>query len=352
MLSIPYRKGRNMTKETIHTTNVEKRMTDGTNSKIQDSSSKIIFGDPIFCAQFLRGYTEIPLLKNVQPEDIEDVSERYVHMFTEERDSDIVKKVKLKNSEMPFYLISLIEHKSSVEYNVVMQILRYMVYIWEDYEKECEIKQKGISKNKDFKYPPILPIIFYNGSKNWTASLQLNERIYFSDSLAEYIPDYRCMLIPIQKYSNSKIIEKKDELSLLMLINKLSEAADFKKLEKEIPPEYLQDITANTPEYLLNIMVEVIRGLLSKLNLPREEVDVFVEQVKERKMGDFFSNFKGYDVPATRREAREEAYEENYEKVIKILKELCVPLEKIEEQLMEKYSLDENEAKEKLKKYY
>ena len=345
-----------MTKETIHTTNVEKRMTDGTNSKIQDSSSKIIFGDPIFCAQFLRGYTEIPLLKNVQPEDIEDVSERYVHMFTEERDSDIVKKVKLKNSEMPFYLISLIEHKSSVEYNVVMQILRYMVYIWEDYEKECEIKQKGISKNKDFKYPPILPIIFYNGSKNWTASLQLNERIYFSDILTEYIPDYRCMLIPIQKYSNSKIIEKKDELSLLMLINKLSEAADFKKLEKEIPPEYLQDITANTPEYLLNIMVEVIRGLLSKLNLPREEVDVFVEQVKERKMGDFFSNFKGYDVPATRREAknegREEAYEENYEKVIKILKELCVPVEKIEEQLMEKYSLDENEVKEKLKKYY
>ena len=64
-----------------------------------------------------------------------------------------------------------------------MQILRYMVYIWEDYEKECEIKQKGISKNKDFKYPPILPIIFYNGSKNWTSSLQLNERIYFSDIL-------------------------------------------------------------------------------------------------------------------------------------------------------------------------
>lgn len=341
-----------MTKETIQTTKAEKQIVDGTNSKTQDSSSKIIFGDPIFCAQFLRGYTEIPLLKNVQPEDIEDVSERYVHMFTEERDSDVVKKVKLKNSEMPFYLISLIEHKSSVEYNVVMQIFRYMVYIWEDYEKECEKKQKGISKNKDFKYPPILPIIFYNGSKNWTASLQLNERIYFSDILTEYIPDYRCMLIPIQKYSNSKIIEKKDELSLLMLINKLSEAADFKKLEKEIPPEYLQDITANTPEYLLNIMVEVIRGLLSKLNLPREEVDVFVEQVKERKMGDFFSNFKGYDVPATRREAREEAYEENYEKVIKILKELCVPVEKIEEQLMEKYSLDENEAKEKLKKYY
>lgn len=336
-----------MTKET----NVMKS-TVGTNSEPLDSSSKLIFGDPIFCAQFLRGYTEIPLLKNVQPEDIEDVSERYVHMFAEERDSDVVKKVKLKDSEMPFYLISLIEHKSNVEYNIVMQILRYMVYIWEDYEKECEKKQKDISKKKEFKYPPVLPIIFYNGSNNWTASLQLKERIYLSDILADYIPDYRCMLIPIQKYSNSAIIEKKDELSLLMLINKLKEVADFKELEKEIPPKYLQDITANTPEYLLNIMSEVVRGLLSKMNLSREEIDVFVEQIKERKMGDFFSNFKGYDVPATRREAKEEAYEENYEKVIAIMKELNVPFEKIKEKLMEKYCLNEEAVEEKMEKYY
>ena len=83
------------------------------NSKVKDSSSKIIFGDPVLCSQFLRGYTEIPLLKDVQPGDIEDVSERYVHMFTAERNSDVVKKVHLKNSEMPFYLVSLIEHKKS-----------------------------------------------------------------------------------------------------------------------------------------------------------------------------------------------------------------------------------------------
>ncbi|MBR1914418.1 MAG: Rpn family recombination-promoting nuclease/putative transposase, partial [Lachnospiraceae bacterium] len=35
-------------------------------------------------------------------------------------------------------MIALIEHKSTVDYNVSMQLLRYMVYIWEDYEKEQE----------------------------------------------------------------------------------------------------------------------------------------------------------------------------------------------------------------------
>ena len=88
------------------------------------------------CSQFLHGYVNIPILKDVEPEDIEDVSNQSVHMFTEERNSDVVKKVRLKEDETSFYLISFIEHKSRVDYNVIMQILRYIVYIWEDYERE------------------------------------------------------------------------------------------------------------------------------------------------------------------------------------------------------------------------
>ena len=73
-----------------------------TNSKKRDASSKIIFEDPVLCAQFLRGYMDIPLLKDVQPEDIEDVTSRYVHMFVEERDSDVAKRVHIKSNGIPF----------------------------------------------------------------------------------------------------------------------------------------------------------------------------------------------------------------------------------------------------------
>ena len=68
-----------------------------TNTQLQDSSSKIIFDEPLLYAQFLRDYSNIPMLKNVQPEDIEDVSERFVHLFCEDRNADTVKRVKLEN---------------------------------------------------------------------------------------------------------------------------------------------------------------------------------------------------------------------------------------------------------------
>lgn len=115
----------------------QKRQNQISNSKSHDSSSKIIFGNAELCSQFLRNYMDMPILKNVKAEDIEDVSERYVPMFTEERNSDTVKRIKISEKDTIFF-VTLIEHKTKVDYNVSMQLLRYMVYIWEDYEKEME----------------------------------------------------------------------------------------------------------------------------------------------------------------------------------------------------------------------
>ena len=125
------------------------------NSQVRDSGGKIIFGDNTLCSQFLRDYIPLPYLKDVQPEDIEDVSDRFVPLFAEERNADRVKKVNIRG-EKPFFLVSLIEHKTHVDYNVCMQIFRYMVYIWDAYEKEEEQKQAGISKLAGFKVDELL----------------------------------------------------------------------------------------------------------------------------------------------------------------------------------------------------
>ena len=100
-------------KKTVKNGQERDKITEGRgldNMHYRDSSGKMIFEDPILCSQFLNHYVDIPMLKDIKPEDIEDVTERYVHMFIEERNSDVVKKVHLK--ENSFYLVSLIEHKS------------------------------------------------------------------------------------------------------------------------------------------------------------------------------------------------------------------------------------------------
>lgn len=332
------------------------------NTKRKDSSAKMIFGDPVLCAQFLNGYVDIPMLKEVKPEDIEDVSNRYVHMFTEERNSDVVKKVCVKDErgeKTSFYIVSLIEHKNQVDYNVTMQILRYMVYIWEEYEKEMEKKQKGISKTKNFRYPPVLPILFYDGTNNWTATTQLRERILLSDALLRYIPDFDCILIQLKDYSNQELMKRKDELSIVMMIDKLRSAEDFTTLEEEVDSAYIQRIVEETPEYLLNIISQIADVLLTKLNVSEDEIEEFTEKIKERKMAEFLANFKGYDVQATRaearreglREGREEMRKEAIEKFILASMDFGVTKEKVIEQLIKRYDLTEQDAKEEMAKH-
>ena len=73
------------------------------NSHVRDSGGKTIFDNPVLCSPFLRDYVDLPYLKDVRPEDIKDVSEQYITLFAEERNSDRVKRVHIGGGNTPFF---------------------------------------------------------------------------------------------------------------------------------------------------------------------------------------------------------------------------------------------------------
>ena len=95
---------------------------------VRNANSREIFKNNRLTSQFLRNYTDIPLLANVMPEDIEDVSEKYQAFLGVEFESDTIKKVYIRKAdgtiEREVYVLSLIEHKSDIDYDVAMQLLR------------------------------------------------------------------------------------------------------------------------------------------------------------------------------------------------------------------------------------
>ncbi len=283
------------------------------NPFLRDSSSKLIFGDNILCSQFLRDYADMDILRNVQPEDIEDVSERYVPLYSTERESDTVKKVNigrylpLKGDGNPLesslYIVSLIEHKTKVEYNVSMQILRYMIHIWEDYEKEMEKRYPHISARKDFRYPPVFPIVYYEGAGRWAAPCDLADRILCKELLNGYLPHFKYQVVRLQDYSNEELLSRGDEISLAMMINKIKSPADMDAFVS-LPGHRLDKILKDTPEYLLNIMSKLMRALLYNMNLEEDKVENAAAKIKERKMGRLFEGVT-FDFQAAKKEFEE-----------------------------------------------
>lgn len=261
-----------------------------TNSRTQDSAAKLIFGNNRLCSQFLRNYSGIELLKNVREEDIEDMTTRYIPMFTEERDSDVVKRVRLSNGECA-YMIALIEHKSTVDYNVTMQLMRYMVYIWEDYEKEQEKLQEGISKKKEFRYPPILPIVYYEWTDRWTAAVSFKDRIFLNDVFDEFIPDYRYKLIKLDSYTDSELIEQNDEISFVMLLDRLKDSSEFKKLKEELPEGYLDGISKMSSPDVLEVILRVVATMLRRRNISEDKIADLTDGIRRKPMGQLFEHW-------------------------------------------------------------
>ena len=72
----------------------------------------------------------------------------------------------------------------------------------------------------------------------------------------------------------------------------------------------------------MEIISKVITVMLRKLNLEENEILDFTDQVRERKMGELFENFRGYDVPAVRREAKAEGHD------TLLIEKVCIKLEK------------------------
>jgi len=266
-----------------------------------DIKSKTIFRDPTLCCQFLRDYVDHPLLKNLRPEDIEDYTDRFVSYFGVEFQADTVKRIRLRGvgkKFSEFYLISLIEHKSKVDYNISVQLLKYMVCIWAEYERQFEVKYQGEVKNKSFRYPPILPVVYYEGTGSWTAPLYLKERIFMHEVFAEYIPDFTYCLVNNRDYTNEKLLEYNDEMSLIMLLNKIQNAADLSRFLK-IPPEEINRIVKESPETVIDIIVMVIQALCTKLNVSKEDTEKCVKKVRTRDMGYLWENMEKIDVQGT-----------------------------------------------------
>ena len=316
----PQRKEKHMTDSGRNTITHAEQTADTPKNKIRnttpkDSGAKLIFDNHTLCAQFLRGYTDVELLKNVQPDDIEDISERFVWMWHEERESDSVKKVHLHGSEgdITLYLIALIEHQSKVDHDMSFRILRY---------------------------PPILPIVFYDGPGNWTAATNFRERVQLSDILGEFIPDFHYLVVPLSRYSNRELVEKNDELSLVMLIDKLRSAADFRQL-KDIPEEYFESISQNSPESVLKLIGKIIAVLLLRLNVPKDEVAQFTDQIERRNFTMLFENFEAYDVQETRRISRAEGKAEGQaEYILDLLEDLGTVPEDLKNRIMQERNTD------------
>jgi hypothetical protein len=238
---------------------------------IKDVSLKLILGNHELFAQFLRDFIPIEALKDVRPDDIEDLSERFLPLVQENRDADTVKRITLKDKP-PLFVIAIVEHESRVNFRTPFKLLQYICFALDRYEKDVEEEQPGITARKDFRYPPVLPIVFHDGIDTWTAERNFRDRTALNGIFGKYIPGFEYILVDLKTYRVEDIVKFNDVLSLVMLIDRVRVLKTKKDLGK-LPKDYFERMGLKIPEGLIKLLSDVVTLLMNRFEYPEEEIE-------------------------------------------------------------------------------
>nr|VFJ66301.1 MAG: conserved hypothetical protein (putative transposase or invertase) [Candidatus Kentron sp. DK] len=131
-------------------------------------------------------------LSDDPPEPMQDsfVDERLRQHF-----SDRLFRVKTINGQNAFLYV-LIEHKSSPDNKVGWQLLRYLVEILKQWEKE----------NPDWdRLPAIVPLVFYHGAKDWKIPNEFLHLVDAEEGWKPYLLNFRYPVLDLGEVPDTEL---------------------------------------------------------------------------------------------------------------------------------------------------
>ncbi|MEI8397288.1 MAG: Rpn family recombination-promoting nuclease/putative transposase [Rhodospirillaceae bacterium] len=110
--------------------------------------------------------------------------------------SDRLFKAMLKNGGEVFLYV-LIDHKSTPDQGIILQLLGYMTRIW--------LRWAGGRAEALRTLPPILPLVVYHGASEWKVSLSLRDTIKAPEAIKATQPDLRYVLVDLGPIPNAQL---------------------------------------------------------------------------------------------------------------------------------------------------
>lgn len=172
-----------------------------------DRSARWLFEDP----ENVRGLLEIvsgELVERIEFSQITQLKRSFIRDDLRELESDLVFSVPFrsvpKTEELLLYI--LIEHQSTVDSTMAFRLLFYMTQIWDSQRREWD--SNNVPKS-EWRFRPILPIVFYTGAQEWNAPLNLDVIMDTPAVLSRFVPNFESLFLGV-KHTDEADLTKTD----------------------------------------------------------------------------------------------------------------------------------------------
>ena len=227
-------------------------------NNIHDKLFWDILSDKNEMEQFLNNYLEI----NIKSEELENYNSSFVTKKYQNKESDIVYKVKNKN------LFILIEHQSVVDKTMPLRLMEYSI----------EIIRNEIKNSKLNKYPKVIPIVLYTGDDNCSIENKYRklEAYIGYNGIEDLGIDLKYNLIDINKLNIEELQKQNNILSKAIIIEKCK--------TRELMLKYLRPTIENIKNEQKEKMEQIIKYALREI-LDKEDIEQLLKELYKESEG-------------------------------------------------------------------
>ena len=258
--------------------------------------------------QLIKSFIKENWVNDINEDDLILVNKSYITKEFTEKEADIVYKLKTRQTEIIFYI--LLELQSTVDYLMPFRLLQYMVEIWREVYNNTPSEKR---ERKDFRLPPVIPAVLYNGKDNWTVGLNFKEMLGGYQNFEQHLLDFRYILFDVNRYSEKELYQMANLVASVFLLDQTISHKElirrFKKLARVLkrltPEEFRQFVT-----WLINVLKPKFPSYMQKelddvlcKNSPLE-VDIMIMNLE-------------ITLDEMQKKARDEGKEENKKEVAK-----------------------------------
>lgn len=191
--------------------------------QIHDKGYKKLFRNKGIFRQLLQTFVPMSWVKDLDFATCECIDKTFISDEYKETASDVIHKIKLKNSEI--FIVILTEFKSTVERFTGLSISSYIHDFYRDY----------LAANSGVRFlPPIFPVLLYNGNAKWSAPTELAELIQNPELLGEHAPRFKYFKIAINEYAREDLLKIGNVVSTLFLAEAHYDAEMLERVFLEI----------------------------------------------------------------------------------------------------------------------
>jgi predicted transposase/invertase (TIGR01784 family) len=222
---------------------------------IHDTFVRESFSDPERAAAVFEKFLPPNLAEHLDFGTLSVLKETYINETLNEHFSDLVFEVSLKNDiSVKTDVVLLFEHKSSPDRNVLFQVGHYMFAQW----------VKCLSENKQPK--PIIPVIYYQGKKNWIIGNLSDLFKKYPTEITDYLPIFKHIFIDLKTISQDQLLGMRNSMMTAAMLAQ-QWRIDPVKLKEDFERIYrifqLDSSNTNFLEMIVVLLVPVFSGFVT-----------------------------------------------------------------------------------------